>query len=123
MQINIYRLQEFFMPYDFMHLLRLWGIMTCFLLIFALMVVVMGLYPSAIQFWKIQGIVLAGTYLLSGIGFLVFHLDALLIIGILICQAFIVQGDLGVKERVSPVEDWWASRGLTRNTRMEEQEM
>jgi hypothetical protein len=50
-------------------------------------------------------------------------LNALLIIGILICQALIVQGDLGVKERVSPVEDWWASRGLTHNAQMKEQEM
>lgn len=123
MQINIYRLQAFFMPYDFMHLLRLWGVMTCFLLIFALMVIVMGLYPSARQFWKIQSAILVGTYLVSGIGFLVFHLNALLLIGILICQALIVQGDLGVKERVSPLEDWWEARGLSRTEYMEEQEM
>jgi hypothetical protein len=123
MLININRLQAFFMPYDFLHLLRLWGVMTGFLLIFALMVVVIGLYPSAKQFWKIQIAILVGTYLLSGIGFLVFHLNALLIIGILICQALIVQGDLGVKEQVSPLEDWWASRGLTRKVQMEEQEI
>lgn len=123
MQINIYQLQAFFTPYDFMHLLRLWGVMTCFLLIFALMVIVIGLYPSARQFWKIQGAILVGTYLVSGIGFLVFHLNALLLIGILICQAFIVQGDLGVKERESPLEDWWEARGLSRTEHMEEQEM
>ncbi|MBA2394760.1 MAG: hypothetical protein H0V70_18695 [Ktedonobacteraceae bacterium] len=45
------------------------------------------------------------------------------IIGILICQALIVQGDLGVKERVSPLEDWWEARGLSRTEYMEEQEM
>jgi Na+/alanine symporter len=123
MLININRLQAFFIPYDFLHLLRLWGVMTGFLLIFALMVVVIGLYPSAKQFWKIQIAILVGTYLLSGIGFLVFHLNALLIISILICQAFIVQGDLGVKERVNPLEDWWASRGLIPNEQLEEQEM
>ena len=123
MDININLLQAFFMPYDFMHLLRLWGVMSAFLLIFALMVVVIGLYLSAKQFWKIQVAVLAGTYLLSGIGFLVFHLNALLIISILICQAFIVQGDLGVKEQVNPREDWWASRDLVPNAQLEEQEM
>ena len=75
------------------------------------------------QFWKIQSAILVGTYLVSGIGFLVFHLNALLLIGILICQAFIVQGDLGVKERESPLEDWWEARGLSRTEHMEEQEM
>ena len=123
MDINIIRLQAFFVPYDFTHLLRLWGVMSGFLLIFALMVVVTGLYPSAKQFWKVQLAILAGTYLLSALGFLVFHLNALLIIGILICQAFIVQGDLGVKERVNPLEDWWATRGLAHDAQLEEQEM
>jgi hypothetical protein len=123
MDINISRLQAFFVPYDFMHLLLLWGVMTGFLLIFALMVVVIGLYPSAKQFWKVQLAVLAGTYLLSAVCFLVFHLNALLIIGILICQALIVQGDLGVKEQVGPREDWWAARGLAHKAQLEEQEM
>ncbi len=123
MDINISRLQAFFVPYDFEHLLRLWGVMTCFLLIFALMVIVMGLYPSAKRFWKIQLAILAGTYFISALCFLVFHLNALVIIGVLICQALIVQGDLGVKEKESPREDWWASRGLAQNGQLEEQEM
>lgn len=123
MDINVSRLQAFFVPYDFTHLLRLWGVMSGFLLIFALMVVVSGLYPSAKHFWKVQLAILAGTYLFSALGFLVFHLNALLIIGILICQALIVQGDLGVKERVNPLEDWWAARGLAREAQLEEQEM
>ncbi len=123
MDINISRLQAFFVPYDFTHLLHLWGVMTCFLLIFALMVVVAGLYPSAKQFWKIQLAILAGSYLLSAVAFLVFHLNALVIIGVLICQALIVQGDLGVKEKIAPLEDWWAARGLAQKAELEEQEM
>ncbi len=123
MEINISRLQAFFVPYDFEHLLRLWGVMTGFLLLFALMVIVIGLYPSAKRFWTIQLAILAGSYLISALCFLVFHFNAVVTIGILICQAFIIQGDLGVKEQVRPREDWEASRGLMQKAQLEEQEM
>jgi CDP-diglyceride synthetase len=123
MDINVNRLQAFFTPYDFEHLLRLWGVMTCFLLIFALMVIVVGLYPSAKHFWKIQLAILAGSYFISALCFLVFHLNALVIIGVMICQSLIVLGDLGVKEKEGPREDWWESRGLTQTAQLEEQEM
>jgi hypothetical protein len=124
MDINVSKLQSFFTPYDFMHLLRLWGVLTGFLLLFALIVVVSGLYPSAKHFWKVQFIILDGCYFLSALCFLVFHVNALIIIGVLICLALIVQGDLGVKgQDEGPREDWWAFRFLANKKQLEEQEM
>ncbi len=124
MDIDVSKLQSFFTPYDFMHLLRLWGVLTGFLLIFALIVIATGLYPSAKQFWKVQFIILDGCYFLSALCFLMFHINALVIIGVLICLALIVQGDLGVKEQEEDSrEDWWAFRFLANKKQVEEQEM
>lgn len=123
MDIDIAKLQAFFVPYDFTHLLRLWGVITGFLLLFALMVLVTGLYPSARQFWRIQLAILAGCYLLSAFGFLVLHGNALVIVGVLICLALIIQGDVAVKEQESPREDWWAFRLMAKRKQVEEQEI
>ena len=54
---------------------------------------------------------------------LAFHFNALFTIGSLICLALIVQGDLGVKEQESPLEDWWAFRLLAQKAQTEEQDM
>ncbi len=114
--------QPFYAAYSFLHLLDLWIVLTGFLLIFSLMVMVIGLYPSAKQFWKVQSIILVGSYLLSALCFLVFHWNALAVIGGLACLALIVQGDLGVKERAEEglLEDWWAFRFVANKKQTEE---
>jgi hypothetical protein len=96
MELNIPGLRAFFEPYDVPHLLRLWVVLALIIIMFALIIAIIGVYPQARQFWKVHIVVLGATLLLSGVVFLLFHLDPLLLLLSLPCAAFIVQGDLGV---------------------------
>jgi len=110
MDIAVNWLNAQFIPYDMKHLLLVWVILTIFLFIATLIISSIELYPTQRQFWNVLLIVLVGTYLLSGVSFLLFRLNAIFTIMALVCIAFVILGDVGVKERDAPLEDWWLSR-------------
>lgn len=110
MDINIILLRELFEPFDMLHLLRVWAVLIVFILLFGTIVETCGGYPTARQFWKVHLIVLGSAFVLSGGGFLLFHIDPLLLMMVLLCIAFVIQGDLGLKKQENqetPLEEWW----------------
>ena len=104
MDYNMERLNSFFLPYDVNHLLIVWGVMTVFLLLYTVLVDVTGIYAVAWQLWKVYIALIGGLYLLSTIGFLVFHFNAPLMMIILLILAFIIIGDIAVKDRKDDIE-------------------
>jgi len=121
MELNIPGLRALFEPFDVPHLLRLWAILALFIVLFGIIVATSGGYPTARQFWKVHLVVLGAVSALSGVGFLLFHIDPLLLLISLPPLAFVVQGDLGVKHPETPLEDWWLFR-LDRRQREAEEE-
>lgn len=121
MEIDIFRLRALFEPFDVYHLLRLWAFLALFIMLFGIMVTTSGGYAHARQFWKIHCAVLGAASLLSGLGFLLFHLDPLLLLMSLPCAALIVQGDLGLEEQETPLEEWWLYRFHKRQREAEEE--
>lgn len=115
MDIAVERLNNLFLPYDLKHLLLVWAIMTALLFTASLIISASGIYTSRRNFWNVLFAILAGAYLLSSICFLGFHLNVILTLMIVVCLAFIVLGDVGLKERANPLEDWWLSLLVTRN--------
>jgi hypothetical protein len=107
LDINISQLRALFEPFDIPHLLLLWAVLALLIFLWGIMVATSGGYPQARQFWQVHLAVLASVYTISGIAFLLFHLDPLLLLLCLSPLAFIVQGDLAAKFREDPQEDWW----------------
>ena len=100
--INITLFRRLFEPFDMPHLLIVWAILAVFILLFGTIVETSGGYPTARQFWKVHLTVLGSVFFLSGCGFLLFHIDPLLLMMVLLCIAFVIQGDLGTS-----LEGWW----------------
>jgi hypothetical protein len=105
--IDIALLRGLFEPFDMLHLLRVWAVLAVFILLFGTIVETSGGYPTARQFWKVHLTVLGSAFLLSSGGFLLFHTDPLLLMMGLLCIAFVIQGDLGVKKQGTSLEEWW----------------
>ncbi|HEY7419157.1 MAG TPA: hypothetical protein VH593_28500 [Ktedonobacteraceae bacterium] len=123
MDINITLLRSWFEPFDMLHLLRVWAVLIVLILLFGTIVATCGGYPTARQFWKVHLIVLGSICFLSGDGFLLFHIDPLLLMIALPCIAFVIQGDLGVKSQGTSLQDWWLwLRFHKRQTEPEEEE-
>ena len=105
--IDIALLRALFEPFDMLHLLRVWTVLAVFILLFGTIVETSGGYATARQFWKVHLIVLGLAFFLSGGSFLLFHTDPLLMMMVLLCIAFVIQGDLGLKNQRTSLEDWW----------------
>jgi hypothetical protein len=99
MDIPVEKLNTLFQPYDPQHLLLLWSVMTVFLFIVAVIIGSCDIYPTRRNFWNVELLVLAGAYLLSAISFLLFHINAIFMIMVMVCIAFVVLGDIGHKEK------------------------
>ncbi|HLZ64183.1 MAG TPA: hypothetical protein VKR06_45215 [Ktedonosporobacter sp.] len=110
MDLDINHLRALFEPFDMPHLLLLWAVLALLIFLWGLMLAICGGYPQARQFWKTHLAVLASTCALSGIAFLFFHLDPLLLILCLSTLAFIVQSELAKKSQEVTLEDWWLFR-------------
>ena len=121
MELNIPGLRALFEPFDVPHLLKLWVILALFIVLFGIIVATSGGYPQARRFWKVHLVVLGTVFALSGVGFLLFHIDPLLLLISLPPLAFVVQGDLGVKLPETPLEDWWLFRLHMRQREVEEE--
>ena len=121
MDINIEQLRAVFEPFDLLHLLRLYIVLTIFIFLWGLLTTTSGIYPTARQFWKVHLIVLGSAYALSGICFLLLHVDPLLLMLGELALAFIIQGHLGTEYQETSREDWWAFRLYWRQ-RAEEEE-
>jgi hypothetical protein len=107
MYIPLEKLNALFQPHDIQHLLLVWFILTAFLSIGALIMGSAGIYLSGTRLWNVLLKVLAGAYLLSGVCFLLFRLNAIFIIMALVCMAFVMLGDVGVDEPGAPLVEWW----------------
>src|SRR5690349_10834984 len=104
MEIDIQKLNAFFSPNDPAHLLLVWGIMTAFLLVYASMVGIIGIYATVWRLWKVFTAVLGSLYFFSAIGFLVLRMNVLIMMMFLLLIAFIILGDVAVKERDDGIE-------------------
>src|SRR5579884_3922047 len=105
--IDIALLRALFEPFDMLHLLRVWAVLAVSILLFGTIVETSGGYAMARQFWKVHLIALGLAFFLSGGGFLLFHIDPLLLMMVLLCIAFVIQGDLGLKNQGTSLEEWW----------------
>ncbi|HZU66301.1 MAG TPA: hypothetical protein VFA09_03415 [Ktedonobacteraceae bacterium] len=108
MDIPVEQINQLFEPYDPQHLLLLWTVMTVFLLMVAIIVSASGIYPTRRNFWQVELLVLAGAYLLSAAGFLLFHVNAIFTIMAAVCIAFVMLGDVGHKEKNPSADEYSA---------------
>ena len=106
MDIPVEKLNELFQPYDPQHLLLLWVVMTVFLFMVAVIISSSGIYPTRRNFWNVELLVLAGTYLLSAVSFLLFHVNAIFTIMVIVCIAFVMLGDVGHKEKDAAKDEY-----------------
>jgi uncharacterized membrane protein len=104
MDIPVEQLNTLFLPYDPQHLLLLWTVMTVFLFMVAQIISSSGIYPTRRSFWNVEIVVVAGTYLLSGVSFLLFHINVIFTIMVMVCIAFVILGDVGHKEKDNSLE-------------------
>lgn len=121
MEINVTALREMFEPFDVSHLLRLWIALAFFTLLWGVQVAVSGGYTTK-QFWKVYSLVTCVLFVLGGIGFLLFHLDPLLLLLGLLALAFIVQGDPGMSDQETSWDDWWGFRLYRRTQEIQREE-
>lgn len=123
MDINVEWINNLFRPYDFKHLLLVYALMTALLFITFMIISASGIYTSRKNFWSIVFAVLADAYLLSGISYFVFHLNVIFTLMIVLCLAFIALGDIGLKEKATPLEDWWLYLFVARKRKEPKQTM
>src|SRR5260370_40894721 len=110
MELNIPMLRALFEPFDMPHLLRLWAMLALFIALFGIIVATSGGYSQARQFWKVHLIVLGAVFTLSGAGFLLFHIDPLLLLIGLPPLAFVVGGELVGQLPETLMADWLLCR-------------
>ncbi len=110
MNINIERLRAAFEPFDLLHLLALYTVLTLFIFLWGLLTTTSGVYATARQFWKVHLIVLGSVYALSAICFLLLRIDPLILLIVQLPLAFIVQADLGPDYQETSLADWWLFR-------------
>lgn len=122
MDINIDQLRAAFEPFDLIHLLGLYVVLTVFIFLWGLLGAISGIYPIARHFWKVHLIVLGSFYAFSGICFLLLHIDPLLLLLGQLALAFIIQGHLGMEYQEAYREDWWGFRLYWRQREAEAEE-
>lgn len=121
MELDLPKLRALFGPFGVLELLLLWAFLALLIFVFGIIVATSGGYPTARQFWRVHLVILGAVFTISGVSFLLFHINPLLLLFSLSALAFVVQGDLAATFQETPLEDWWLYRFHKRQLEAEQE--